>query len=93
MQNMESSMTKTSRAKRAGTISFNFDTMKWDGLMVSQIEVWQRLYPHISIMQEVTESIPRWLDKNKENKKAHKRAWRKFIVNWLKRENQRRSYQ
>ena len=90
---MESSTTKTSRMKRAGTIKFNFDSMKWEGLTVSQIETWQKLYPHISIMQEVTENIIRWLDKNKENKKAHKRAWRKFIVNWLKRENQRRFYQ
>ena len=90
---MESSTTKTSQTKKAGTISFNFDTMKWEGITVSQVEIWQRLYPHISIMQEVTEKMIQWLDKVKETKKARKRNWKTFIVNWLKRENQRRSYQ
>lgn len=93
MQNMELSTTKTSRMKKAGTINFNFSTMKWEGLTVSQIEVWKRLYPNISIMQELTENMIRWLDKVKDTKKAHKRAWKKFIVNWLKRENEKRRFQ
>lgn len=73
-------------------INFNFETMKWEGLTVSQIEVWKRLYPNISIMQELTENMIRWLDKVKDTKKAHKRAWKKFIVNWLKRENDKRRF-
>jgi hypothetical protein len=66
--------------------------MKWEGLTVSQIEVWKRLYPHISVMQELTESMIRWLDSKKGTAKVRKSNWRRFIVNWLKRENEKRRF-
>lgn len=93
MQSMESSTTRTSRAKRAGTINFDWENMKWQGITISQIETWRRLYPHISIMQELTENMIRWLDSKRGTAKVRKSNWRRFIVNWFKRENDKRRFQ
>lgn len=67
------------------SVKFNFDTMKWEGLDMEQISLWESLYDRVDIPGELKEMI-RWLDKVKGTKKANKRNWRKFIVNWLKRE-------
>ena len=93
MQNMESSTTKTSPAKKNGTIKFDWENMKWQGITISQIETWRRLYPHISIMQELTEKMIRWLDSKRGTVKVRKSNWRRFIVNWLKREDEKRKFQ
>jgi hypothetical protein len=62
--------------------------MKFEGLTMSQIEIWERLYPDISIADELKEMI-RWLDKVKGTAKANKRNWKKFIINWLSRSQKR----
>lgn len=93
MQNMESSTTRTSPVKKDGIIKFDWENMKWQGITISQIETWRRLYPHVSIMQELTEKMIRWLDSKKGTAKVRKSNWRRFIVNWLKREDERRKYQ
>lgn len=73
------------------SIRFNFDLMEWQGIDVERdIKVWERLYPDIKVISVVTVDMIQWLDKVKGTKKANKRNWRKFIVNWLKREQQRR---
>jgi hypothetical protein len=65
-------------------IRFDFDAMKWEGLEAAQIETWEKLYPDLSIKDELVDMI-RWLDRVKHTKKANKRNWKKFIVNWLTR--------
>lgn len=66
-------------------IRFDFSTMKWKNLTSSQIDIWQRIYPDISVIDEVTLDMVRWLDANAGTKKVKKTNWKKFIVNWLKR--------
>jgi hypothetical protein len=67
-------------------VKFNFSTMKFEGLTVEQLETWERLYPKIDVFKTITVDMAQWLDKVKGTKKANKRNWRKFICNWLKRE-------
>lgn len=63
-------------------IKFNFETMKFEGLFISQIETWERLYPDVSIKDELVDMI-RWLDKRKDTKITRKKDWKRFICNWL----------
>ena len=74
------------REPAGGNIKFNWQTMKWEGLTVSQIETWQRLYPDIDVFEEVTKKSIRWLDWKRGTKKPMKKNWRTFITNWLKKE-------
>jgi hypothetical protein len=78
-------------------INWNFETMKWENLTVSQIEVWQGLYKNIDVVRILTKDIPREIDKKvdridgkiikrgwvKDKKAWH---WKETIINWLKRE-------
>jgi hypothetical protein len=66
-------------------IKFNWQTMKWEGITVEQVKLWESLYPDADVVHEITISMVQWLDKVKGTKKANKRNWKKFIVNWLKR--------
>jgi hypothetical protein len=69
-------------------IKFNFETMKFEGLTMTQVETWERLYPDISIKDELLEMI-RWLDKRKGTKITKKKDWKRFICNWLRRAQQK----
>jgi len=71
-------------------ITFNWSTLKWEGITVAEVKAWEKLYPDVDVVREITFKMVWWLDKVKGTKKANKRAWRKFIVNWLKREQERR---
>jgi hypothetical protein len=70
-------------------IKFNFSDMKWEGITVNQVKLWEQLYKDTDVVNEITVEMVRWLDKVKGTKKANKRAWKKFIVNWLKRSQQK----
>jgi hypothetical protein len=70
-------------------IKFNFSAMTWEGITVEQVRLWEKLYPGVDVVNEITISMVQWLDKVKGTKKGNKRAWKKFIVNWLKRSQAR----
>lgn len=70
-------------------VKFNFEAMHWENIPVSQVKLWESLYPDIDVVDQITVQMVRWLDKVKDTKKARKRDWKKFIVNWLKREQQK----
>jgi hypothetical protein len=65
-------------------ISFNFETMKWEGITVTQVQFWENAYPLVDVVAVLTKRMPAWLDANPS--KAKKTQWKKFIVNWLSRE-------
>lgn len=70
-------------------IKFNFDSMKWEGITVDQVKLWEKLYPDADVVNQITVEMVRWLDKVKGTKKANKKNWKAFIVGWLKREQQK----
>ena len=71
-------------------ITFDWNEMKFKGITVSQAQLWEKLYPRVNVVQEITINMVAWLDKMKGTKKANKRNWHRFICNWLKGAQQRR---
>lgn len=67
-------------------INFNWETMKFDNLTVSQLETWIALYPDVDVFRQISIEMARWLDKKRNVPSiSRKKHWQKFIVNWLKR--------
>lgn len=70
-------------------IKFDFKDMKWQGITVSQLKLWERLYPDIDVDNEIQVEMIRWLDKRQGTKIVLKKNWKTFISNWLKRSQER----
>lgn len=84
-------MTRTS--PQNGSISWDFEEMRWKGITIEQIGIWQKLYPDVSMVQVLKVEIPQWIDKQivtreplRVNKIARKKDWKRTICNWLKKE-------
>ena len=73
-----------------GQIYFSWDEMKWKGIKVADAMRWEELFPDVDVMNELTVNMPIWLEKNQNRKQSHKKNWTKFILNWLKRSEERR---
>lgn len=69
-------------------ICFNFDTLKWENLTVEQVKLWEDCFPSCDVIDILTKKMPAWLDANREGK-AKKKNWKRFIVNWLSRQEER----
>jgi hypothetical protein len=69
-------------------ITFNFDTMKWEGITVDQVKFWEGAYPELDVVDLLTKKIPVWLDANPRKASQYK-DWKKFIVNWFNNESRR----
>lgn len=67
--------------------------MKWEGITVEQVKTWEKLYPDANVIQQVTVEIPRWLDKMEGKRITRKKDWKRTIVNWLKREQEKRAWE
>jgi len=65
-------------------ITFNFDTLKWEGITVEQVKFWEAAYPLVDVIETLARRMPAWLDANPQ--KAHKKNYKRFIVNWLSRQ-------
>lgn len=75
---------------KAGTsIKFDFQAMKWTGISIEQIKIWERIYPDANVIKALQYDIIRWIDKHRETKKVQKKRWRRFICNWLQKEQER----
>jgi len=66
-------------------ICFDFKDMKWNGITVNDVIRWEKMFPDVNVVKAIRVDMPVWLEKNKNNRKAHKRNWTKFILNWLRR--------
>ena len=67
------------------SINFNFDTEKWEGIKTKDIEGWKEAYPADNVELEL-KAMKEWLLSNPTKKKSN---YRKFITNWLKRQQDR----
>jgi len=68
-------------------ITFNFTTLKWENITVEQVQLWEKAYPDCDVIDILTKKMPSWLDANPA--KAKKKNWKRFIVNWLSRQQDR----
>ena len=69
--------------------NFDFTTMKWQGITVDDVIRWEKLFPDVDVVKEITKNMPIWLEKMAKTKKAHKKNWTRFILGWLKRSQER----
>ncbi len=70
-----------------GKITFNFELLKWEGITVDQVKFWESAFPDCDVVEILTKRMPVWLDANPQ--KAHKKNWKRFITNWLSRQQDR----
>lgn len=64
-------------------ISWDWEEMKWKGITMQDIEVWERLYPDVDIAYQLKIKMVEWFVKWKGTKKVQKKRWDRFICNWL----------
>lgn len=55
--------------------------MKFEGITVEQVKFWEQNFVDCDVVDILTKRMPVWLDANPA--KAHKKNWKRFIVNWL----------
>ena len=68
-------------------ISFNFDILKWENITIDQVKFWEEAYPDCNVVDILTKKMPVWLDANPQ--KAHKKNYKRFIINWLSRQQEK----
>lgn len=68
-------------------IYFDFDAMRWRGISIEQVKMWEEAYPDVDVLNILSKKMPAWLDANPE--RAHKKKWKRFIVNWLSSQQER----
>jgi hypothetical protein len=74
------------RAKVAD-ISFSFEDRSFSGISEKDLNSWKELYPQTDIPRELKE-MSQWILANPSKAKS-KKLWRKFILNWLQRCNEK----
>jgi len=69
-------------------IYFDFEERKFKNITVSQVQFWESCYPDVDVISHLLKRMPSWLDAN-ANGKGRKKNWKRFIVNWLSRQQER----
>ena len=70
-------------------IYFDWQELKFKGISVDDVIRWESLFPDVDVVKQLKVEMPIWLEKMAKTKKAHKKNWVKFILNWLKRSQER----
>ena len=73
--------------KKAPEISFSFDKQEFENITEQDMKNWKELYPEVDISRELKEMI-QWNLSNPTKAKS-KKLWRKFILGWLQRSNEK----
>ena len=68
-------------------IEFDFEIRSFKNITVLQVKFWEEVYPDCDVIDILTKKMPAWLDANPQ--KAHKKNYKRFIVNWLSRQQER----
>ncbi|MEM5810146.1 MAG: phage replisome organizer N-terminal domain-containing protein [Candidatus Aenigmatarchaeota archaeon] len=83
--NIHMSRTKQSFGSGLHKIEFNFQTGIFENITEEDIKRWQEAYPIVNIPVEI-KKIQEWVIANPKRKKKN---WRRFIVNWLSKAQER----
>lgn len=68
-------------------ISFSFDAQNFENITEQDVKTWSQLYPSVDVKRELLEMIE-WIKSNPSKAKS-KKLWRKFIMGWLQRQNEK----
>ena len=77
-----SSKTKNSDKTLGEKMRWDFGSHIWYGIIDEQVEMWQEAYPAVDVELELRQ-MGEWCEA--AGAKGHKQNWKRFIVNWLKR--------
>lgn len=66
-------------------IYFNYEIVKFANITDSHVVRWKEAYPAVDVLTELRQ-MEVWADTNRKNRKSN---WQRFIVNWLKRSQDR----
>ena len=69
-------------------ITFNFETLRFENITVEYVKFLESAYPDVDVVEILTKRMPAWLDGNPEKACKYKK-WKRFIVNWLSRQQDR----
>ena len=69
-------------------ISYNSELRKFEGIDVDQVTFWESCYPEVDVVDCLLHKMPAWLDGNPNRLKKN---YKRFIVNWLSRQQDRYS--
>jgi hypothetical protein len=72
--------------ERSVAVAFDIDTRSWSGIVAEDMDAWAGAYPACNISQELAKA-GEWLIANPA--RAVKSNYRRFIVNWLSRSQDR----
>jgi predicted phage replisome organizer len=81
-----SSPTSIPKSDPKPKLFYSFDESVWYGISDEQVKLWAEAYPAVDIDLELRQ-MGEWCKSN--GARGHKQDWRKFIVNWLKRSQDR----
>lgn len=73
-------------SKQTDRITWDRQESKLRNIYQEDIKAWEKLYPDVDVMRVIEKRIPEWIIKNVLVGKAVKSDYRRFIVNWLKKE-------
>lgn len=76
---------ENSDSRTGGKIFLNYETWEYENITDEQIDFWNRTYPAVDILQEIKRSAA-WVQANPKKKKTD---YKKFINNWLSRQQDR----
>jgi len=71
-------------ASQSADFSYSRESGKFEGITQEDLSDWKEAYPYIDIGKEMIKAA-QWLKSNPS--RANKRLWRKFVVGWLSRSN------
>lgn len=74
--------TETENKKAPDTIEFDHQSRSWKGVKPEDVRGWEDAYPACDVVNEMAK-MREWI--LGAGPRGQKRAWRKFIVGWLKR--------
>jgi hypothetical protein len=82
-----SSSKKRKSSKSVGEkVHYDFSSHLWYGIDDALVALWQEAYPAVDVELELRQ-MGIWCEANPD--KGHKSRWKRFIVNWLKRSQDR----
>lgn len=76
-------------SKKEDRIFWDRQEMKLKNIYREDIKRWEELYPALDVMYFLEKKIPEWIIKNTLIGKSVKSDYRRFIMNWLNREQQK----
>ena len=71
-------------------ITFVPEKRKFEGIDVDQVKFWESCYPDVDVVDCLLKKMPAWLDGN-PNRASKYKNWKRFIVGWLSRQQERYS--